>query len=56
LIGFILSSMLFGAIVTTWLLLQLRRTRHIRRDAAASSLIFSVGFVGFYAGIASLIF
>ena len=56
LIGFILSSMLFGAIITTWLLLQLGRHRHIRRDAAASSLIFSVGFVGFYAGIASLIF
>ena len=56
LIGFILSSMLFGAIVTTWLLLQLGRHRHIRRDAATSSLIFSVGFVGFYAGIASLIF
>jgi len=56
LIGFILSSMLFGAIVTTWLLLQLGRNRHIRRDAATSSLIFSVGFVGFYAGIASLIF
>jgi hypothetical protein len=56
LIGFILSSMLFGAIVTTWLLLQLGRRRHIRRDAATSSLIFSVGFVGFYAGIASLIF
>ena len=56
LVGFILSSMLFGAIVTTWLLLQLGRNRHIRRDAATSSLIFSVGFVGFYAGIASLIF
>ncbi|MEO8696626.1 MAG: nuclear transport factor 2 family protein [Acidimicrobiales bacterium] len=55
-IGFVLSSMLFGAIVTTWLLLQLDRSRHIRRDAAVSSLIFSVGFVGFYAGIASLIF
>ena len=56
LVGFILSSMLFGAIVTTWLLLQLGRNRHIRRDAATSSLIFSVGFVGFYAGITSLIF
>jgi hypothetical protein len=56
LIGFILSSMLFGALITTWLLLQLGRHRHIRRDAAASSLIFSVGFVGFYAGIASFIF
>jgi len=55
-IGFVLSSMLFGAIVTTWLLLQLGRSRHVRRDAAVSSLIFSVGFVGFYAGIASLIF
>ena len=55
-IGFVLSSMLFGAIITTWLLLQLGRNRHIRRDAAVSSFIFSVGFVGFYAGIASLIF
>ncbi|MEO5840780.1 MAG: nuclear transport factor 2 family protein [Acidimicrobiales bacterium] len=55
-IGFVLSSMLFGSIVTTWLLLHLGRTRHIRRDAAVSSLIFSAGFVGFYAGIASLFF
>jgi hypothetical protein len=55
-IGFILSSMLFGGIVTTWLLLQLGRRRHIRRDAMTSSLIFAIGFVGFYAGIASLIF
>lgn len=55
-VGFVLSSMLFGGIVTTWLLLQLGRRRHIRRDAMASSLIFSIWLVGFYAGIASLIF
>ena len=56
LIGFVLSSMLLGGIVTTWLLIQLGRRRHIRREAMASSLIFSTFFVGFYAGIASLIF
>jgi hypothetical protein len=55
-IGFVLSSMLFGGIITTWLLVQFGRTMHIRREAMVSSLIFSVGFVGFYAGVASLVF
>jgi hypothetical protein len=55
-IGFVLSSMLFGSIITTWLLVQFGRQGHIRRDAMLSSLIFSAWFVGFYAGIASLIF
>ena len=54
--GFVLSSILFGAIITTWLLVQFGHQRHIRRDAMVSSLIFSMGFVGFYAGITSLFF
>ena len=54
--GFVLSSILFGAIITTWLLVQFGHQRHIRRDAMVSSLIFSLGFVGFYAGITSLFF
>ena len=48
--------MLFGGIITTWLLVQFGRTMHIRREAMVSSLIFSVGFVAFYAGVASLVF
>jgi hypothetical protein len=56
LIGFVLSSMLFGALVTTWLLMELGRRTHIRRHALVSSLIFSISFVGFYAGLSSLIF
>jgi hypothetical protein len=54
--GFVLSSILFGSIITTWLLVQFGHQRHIRRDAMVSSLIFSMGFVGFYAGITSLFF
>ena len=56
LVGFVLSSMLFGAIVTTWLLMELGRRDHLRRHAFVSSAIFAVSFVGFYAGLASLIF
>jgi hypothetical protein len=54
--GFVLSSVFLGAIVTTWLLMQFGGRRHIRRDAIASSVFFSTFFVGFYAGVASLIF
>jgi hypothetical protein len=55
-VGFVVSSLLFGAIVTTWLSMELGRREGIRRRAALSSLIFSVGFVAFYAGLAALIF
>ena len=56
LIGFMLSSILFGPIVTTWLLIELGRRDHLRRHALVSSLIFAISFVGSYAGVASLIF
>lgn len=50
-LGFVLSSWLLGAIVTTWLLLHLDRRRNITARSALSSAIFAVTFVGSYVGI-----
>ena len=56
LVGFVISSIALGAIVTTWLIRYAGRSSGIAKVAASSSLIFGVSFVAGYAGIAALIF
>jgi hypothetical protein len=55
-LGFVLASMFLGSVATTWLLIQLEQTAHLRRSAAVSSVLFALYFVGFYAGLTALLF
>ena len=54
--GFILSSWLAGAVLTTFFIYYGGHRRNILRVAIVSSGIYAVGFVGQYAGISALIF
>lgn len=54
-LGFVVASVVIGAIVTTWLIRYSGRTRGLVRVAAASSVIFAVGFCGTYTGVAAVV-
>jgi len=54
--GFVISSVVLGAIATTWLIRYAGRSHGITRIAALSSVIFAITFVAGYAGIAALVF
>lgn len=54
--GFVLSSILLGGTVTTWLLRYGGRRDGLATVAYASSAINAVTFVGMYSGLVSLLF
>ena len=55
-VGFVLSSVFAGGILTTYFLRRAGRTHNLKMLAAVSCAIFGVSFVGWYAGIFSLVF
>lgn len=55
-VGFVLASLVAGAIVTTFLSCCVGRTANPQRVALLSSLIFAVFYVGLYAGIFARVF
>lgn len=55
-VGFVAASVVFGGILTTWLIRVGGRRDGLTRIAAISSLLFAVGFVGLYSGVSGLIF
>ncbi len=54
--SFVLSSVLVGGMVTTWLMRYGGRREGITAVAVVSSLINAVTFVGIYSGLSSLVF
>jgi hypothetical protein len=55
-LGFVISSFVLGAILTTWLLRYSGQRERITLYAALSSAIFAITFVGSYSGLAQLVF
>lgn len=55
-IGFVLSSIFLGGIVTTWFVRLGGRREGLLSVALASSALFAVGLVGGYSGLFGLIF
>ena len=55
-VGFVLSSIFAGGILTTYFLRYAGKTEGLKKRSAISCAIFGVTFVGMYAGIFSILF
>jgi hypothetical protein len=54
-VAFVISSVVVGGILTTWLVWLAGRREHIARTAALSSLLFGLMFTATYTGLVELV-